>query len=90
MNKPKWRVGTKVPVNLYKDDQIAGQCQTPELAAEIVSGMNAKEDLERAAQGAWYLTQSLLAFRGGATDELIRECTNALQAALAKARGGSQ
>jgi len=35
-----WRVGTKVPVNIYKNDQIAGQCQTPELAKEIVNGLN--------------------------------------------------
>lgn len=36
-----WRVGSKVPVNLYRGDQIMGQCQTPEIAAEIAAGMNA-------------------------------------------------
>lgn len=39
----KWRVGSKVPVNIYKNDVIAGQCQSPELAAEIVEGMNRAE-----------------------------------------------
>jgi hypothetical protein len=38
--------------------------------------------LRRAAQGAWHLCQSLLAMREGATDELIQECADALQAAL--------
>jgi len=35
-----WRVGTKVPINVYKNDVPVCQCQTPELAAEIVAGMN--------------------------------------------------
>ena len=36
----QWRVGTKVPVNIYKGDVIAAQAQTPELAAELVSAAN--------------------------------------------------
>lgn len=40
-----WRVGKKVPVNLYKDDKIAGQCQTEELAAEVVAGMRDRDSL---------------------------------------------
>lgn len=36
-----WRVGKRVPINVYKDDAPVCQCQTPELAAEIVRGMNA-------------------------------------------------
>lgn len=35
----RWRVGSKVPVNLYKDGVIAGQMQSPELAAEVVSAL---------------------------------------------------
>lgn len=35
-----WRVGTQVPINVYKDDKPVCQCQTPELAAEIVACMN--------------------------------------------------
>lgn len=31
-----WRTGTKVPCNLYKNDEIAGQMQSDELAAEVV------------------------------------------------------
>lgn len=37
--KITWRVGNRVPVNLYRDDVIAGQCQSAEIAAEIVAGM---------------------------------------------------
>lgn len=35
-----WRVGKQVPVNLYRNGLIAGQCQSPEIAAEIVRVMN--------------------------------------------------
>jgi predicted RNase H-like HicB family nuclease len=35
----RWWVGRKIPVNIYKDGEIAGQCQSAELAAEIVEGM---------------------------------------------------
>lgn len=38
----KWRVGRTVPVNIYCDDRIAGQCQTPEFATALVAGMNAQ------------------------------------------------
>lgn len=87
MAETKWRIGHKVPLNVYKGDYPVCQCHTPQEALELVNGMNAKEELERAAQGAWHLTQSLLAMRDGATDELITGCADALQAALAKARG---
>lgn len=46
-----WRAGSKVPVNIYKDDKIVGQCQTPEYAAEIVATMNAVAALLRAQAG---------------------------------------
>lgn len=36
----KWRVGTKVPINVYEGDKPVCQCQTPEYAARIVSVMN--------------------------------------------------
>lgn len=44
-------------------------------------------ELRKAAQAAWHLINSLLAVREGATDELLISCAEALQSALAKARG---
>lgn len=32
-----WRTGRRVRQNLYRDDEIAGQMQTPELAEEIAN-----------------------------------------------------
>ncbi len=46
----RWRVGSRVPVNLYRDGVIAGQCQSPEIAAEIASGINSKSDLYEALE----------------------------------------
>lgn len=40
-SKPMWRVGTKVPQNVYCSDQPVCQCQTKEYAAQIVAAMNA-------------------------------------------------
>lgn len=39
------------------------------------------------ARGAWHLCQSMLATRDGATDDLIRELADALQADIAAAEG---
>jgi len=91
----KWRIGHKVPLNVYKGDYPVCQCHTPQEALEIVDGMNAKAHLEQAAHDTWHLIHGLMAMRDGATDELLQECTDellqecadALQAALAKARG---
>ncbi len=35
-----WRVGTKVPLNVYEGDRPVCQCHTPEDAARIVRAMN--------------------------------------------------
>ena len=35
-----WRVGSKVPINVYEDDAPVCQCHTPEMAARIVRAMN--------------------------------------------------
>lgn len=35
-----WRVGTKVPRNLYENDRDVGRMDTPELAARVVAVMN--------------------------------------------------
>jgi hypothetical protein len=45
-------------------------------------------DLHAAAHGAWRLCQSLLAARERATDDVIREVAEALQAAIRKAEQG--
>lgn len=36
----QWRVGRKIPKNLYKGDLDVGRMDTPELAAEVVVTMN--------------------------------------------------
>lgn len=38
-----WRVGNKIPVNVYKDDRPVCQCQTSDDAARIVKTMNERE-----------------------------------------------
>lgn len=43
----KWRQGSKVTVNIYKDDKIAGQFQSAELCEEAVSALNAAEPSEK-------------------------------------------
>jgi hypothetical protein len=48
-----WRVGRKVQRTLYRDDQLVGLVDTPELAAEIVAAMNFTESMRHdAGQGA--------------------------------------
>lgn len=44
----KWRQGSKVAVNIYKDDKIAGQFQSAELCEEAVSALNAAEPKPKA------------------------------------------
>ncbi len=36
----RWRVGGKVPLNVYRDDKPMFQCHTPEDAAEVVALLN--------------------------------------------------
>jgi hypothetical protein len=45
MSEP-WRVGRKVPVNVYVGDVIAGQFQTAILARVAVEAVNARAELE--------------------------------------------
>lgn len=40
---PQWRVGTKLGRTLYRDGVCVGMVDTPEIAAEIVTEMNASE-----------------------------------------------
>ena len=35
-----WRVGSKIPLNVYDGDRPVCQCHTPEDAARIVAAMN--------------------------------------------------
>ena len=39
----KWRVGNRVPLNVYRGDEPICQCHTPEQAREIVAAMNAAQ-----------------------------------------------
>lgn len=43
MNKPIWRVGSKVPINVYRNDEPVFQCHTAEMAAEVVANLNVAE-----------------------------------------------
>lgn len=36
----RWRVGAKVPLNVYLGDKAMFQCHTPEDAAMVVAGLN--------------------------------------------------
>ena len=38
-----WKVGSKVKLNVYKDDRPICQCHSKEDAGELVAGMNAQE-----------------------------------------------
>jgi hypothetical protein len=40
----RWRVGSKVPINVYEGDRPVCQCQTAIDAANIVTAMNTKFD----------------------------------------------
>jgi hypothetical protein len=39
----KWRVGTKVPLNVYEGDRAVCQCHTAADARRIVAAMNAPQ-----------------------------------------------
>jgi hypothetical protein len=49
MTNPRWRVGRKLGRTLYRDDQVVGMVDTPEIAAEIVAAMNLAEHNAKAA-----------------------------------------
>lgn len=52
---PRWRVGGKVPLNVYEGDQPVCQCHTPSDARRIVYAMNAQRSIiidERKARKA--------------------------------------
>jgi len=46
-----WRVGSKVPINVYEDDRPVCQCQTAADAARIVQAMNAAEESDPQDEG---------------------------------------
>ena len=43
-----WRVGDRCPHALYRDDEVVGVVETPELAIEIVNAMNRTHNLDTA------------------------------------------
>lgn len=38
--RPQWRVGRRMPINVYEGESPVGQCQTPEYAQVIVDAVN--------------------------------------------------
>ena len=46
-----WRVGSKVPLNVYEGDRPVCQCHTPEDAARIVAAMNNESEIAHASAG---------------------------------------
>lgn len=56
-----WRVGGKVPLNVYEGDRPMFQCHTPEDAARIVAALNAipyKALFEALAGNGWLIWQT--------------------------------
>ncbi len=41
--KARWRVGTKIPLNVYEGDRPVCQCHSADDAARIVAAMNRSE-----------------------------------------------
>jgi hypothetical protein len=76
-----WDWDGKFTVTIPHRDGHAAFRTNPEDAQVIV----AAPELLNVAHAAWHLCQSLLADRYGATDDVIREVSDALQAAIAKA-----
>ena len=50
-----WRVGLKVPLNIYEGDRPVCQCHQPEDAERIVAAMNARQELEGRLSPAQFL-----------------------------------
>jgi transposase len=46
----KWRVGGKVPLNVYEGDSPVFQCHTPEDATRIVALLNTAEEMREALE----------------------------------------
>lgn len=51
-SRPRWRVGRKVPINVYDGDRPVCQCQTAIDAREIVRAVNGVERLQEALLNA--------------------------------------
>lgn len=75
-----WRVGGKVPLNVYEDNKPMFQCHTPEDAARIVRLLNGASELYRALED---LVQQVEKAEPG-TFIIIGDALNA----LAKMHGG--
>ena len=50
-----WRVGLKVPLNVYEGDRPVCQCHQPEDAERIVAAMNARQEFEGRFSPAQFL-----------------------------------
>lgn len=40
MSTPTWRIGRKVGRTLYRNDELVGVMDTPELAAQVVAALD--------------------------------------------------
>jgi len=60
---------------------------TASLLSDNAALRAANAELLRSARAAWHLTQSLLAERTGATDDLIQDVADALHAAIQHTEG---
>jgi hypothetical protein len=62
----KWRVGSKVPINVYEGETPVCQCQTVEYARRIVAAVNAAPEVLAD-------TEFALSYGEGKTEELAAE-----------------
>jgi hypothetical protein len=72
-----WRVGSKVPINVYEVDRPVCQCQTPDDARRIVAAMNAASQPSGAYTSGTLRTNAEIAQPSGITGELAK-CRNVL------------
>jgi hypothetical protein len=64
-DNPKWRVGSKVPINVYEGETPVCQCQTVEYARRIVAAVNAAPEV--------LADTEFLSYGEGKTEELAAE-----------------
>lgn len=65
MVREVWRVGRKIPKNLYKGNLDVGRCDLPEYAAEIVAGMNRNGKIDDLQDRIYELEQEVADLEAG-------------------------
>ena len=72
LGKPiKWRVGTKMPINVYEGDRPVCQCHTAIDAKRIVAAMNSYATSEALKKLAWTTAGVLDQIRSAGPTEMI-------------------